>query len=621
MEQAIGTSAACRVLGKSRATLHRQRNPKPAAPPAGRKEFRHPAELSPEEKQSVLAVLDSPRFADKAVAQAYTILLDEGCYLCSQATMHRLLRERGTSGERRAQAAHPAKKKPELLAAGPDEVWSWDITKLKGPARGIAGVPRVPRVCVLVTWGVGARALCGGGGGGGGGGLGGGWRWGWGVAGGCVWWCVARGAGVPRWRGSGGGWGARGALAGGAGVGWAGVAGRCGLARRARAVRGASGPARSLRVPAGRPRAGGGVGDPRAAPAPGSPGAPARHLGRGWSPAPLPMRRWRGAWARALLRRALRCRSHTSPSRAATRPQSPPCAYPACPPHGQAASRPAPEGRPRQPPGLPRRPQASRSPAAADAVTARSPADRLRRHQPTSAHAPPDCPPVASTAIEAHHHSASTFSKTPSHPAPANLHHPLHHRPSKPTCTSPTRTTAPRQPSTPPSLQSIPPPWYLLYVILDIYSRKVIHWEIWPTETGTLAKEFIEHAIAVNGGIKPRAVHADRGTSMTSDTVAGLYAKLNIAQSHSRPRVSDDNPYSEAQLPGSGQGSHLPAPTDPDVSLSAHPARAVQSFGQYRSAQCANSRGASFRTSFSHSRALLSLRSSRLYFRRAQRIR
>ena len=112
MEAAIGTSAACRVLGKSRATLHRQRNPKPAVPAAGRKEFRHPAELSPEEKQAVLAVLDSPRFADKAVAQAYTILLDEGSYLCSQATMHRLLRERGTSGERRAQAVHPAKKKP-----------------------------------------------------------------------------------------------------------------------------------------------------------------------------------------------------------------------------------------------------------------------------------------------------------------------------------------------------------------------------------------------------------------------------------------------------------------------------------------------------------------------------
>ena len=88
--------------------------------------------------------------------------------------------------------------------------------------------------------------------------------------------------------------------------------------------------------------------------------------------------------------------------------------------------------------------------------------------------------------------------------------------------------------------------WYLLYVIIDIYSRKVIHWEIWPTETGTLAREFIEHAIAANDGIKPKAVHADRGTSMTSNTVAGLYAKLNIAQSHSRPHVSNDNPYSES---------------------------------------------------------------------------
>ena len=89
---------------------------------------------------------------------------------------------------------------------------------------------------------------------------------------------------------------------------------------------------------------------------------------------------------------------------------------------------------------------------------------------------------------------------------------------------------------------------YLLYVIIDIYSRKVICWDIWPTETGTLAKEFIEHAIAENGGIRPGAVHADRGTSMTSNTVAGLLAKLSIAQSHSRPHVSNDNPYSEAQF-------------------------------------------------------------------------
>ena len=217
-------TAACRVLGKSRSTLHRQRSPRPM-PARERKEFHHPAELTPEEEKCVLERLDSPRFADKSVAQAYTIMLDEGCYLCSQATMHRLLRKRGTSGDRRAHASHPARKKPELLAAGPNEVWSWDITKLKGPARGI---------------------------------------------------------------------------------------------------------------------------------------------------------------------------------------------------------------------------------------------------------------------------------------------------------------------------------WYLLYVIMDIYSRKVIHWEIWPTETGILAREFIEHAIAANDGIAPNAVHADRGTSMTSNTVAGLYAKLNIAQSHSRPHVSNDNPYSES---------------------------------------------------------------------------
>jgi putative transposase len=224
MEKAIGVTAACRVLGESRSTLHRRRNPRPAAP-GERKEFHHPAELTPDEKKEILAELDSPRFADKAVAQAYTILLDEGRYLASESTMHRLLRERGSSGDRRAQASHPAKKKPELLATGPNDVWSWDITKLRGPDRGI---------------------------------------------------------------------------------------------------------------------------------------------------------------------------------------------------------------------------------------------------------------------------------------------------------------------------------WYLLYVIMDIYSRKVIHWEIWPTETGELAADFIRHAIAANNGISPKSVHADRGTSMTSNTVSGLYARLAISQSHSRPHVSNDNPYSES---------------------------------------------------------------------------
>jgi len=226
MEEAIGTSRACQVLGKSRATLYRQRNPAPPSQ-APREPFHHPAELSEEERARVLEVLDSPRFTDKSPGQVYAILLDEGTYLCSEATMYRLLRERGQSGERRAQATHPAKKKPELMAEAPNQVWSWDITKLKGPARGI---------------------------------------------------------------------------------------------------------------------------------------------------------------------------------------------------------------------------------------------------------------------------------------------------------------------------------YYLLYVILDIFSRKVIGWEIWPTENGTLAKEFITRAIEANGGIAPGAIHADRGTSMTSNTVAGLLAILGIEQSHSRPHVSDDNPYSESQF-------------------------------------------------------------------------
>lgn len=207
--------------------MHRHRNPRPPVQGGPRRPFHHPAELSDAEREQVLAVLDAPRFADKSPGQAWSVLLDEGVYLCSQATMYRLLRERGQSGERRAQAMRPATTKPELEADGPNQVWSWDITKLKGPVRGV---------------------------------------------------------------------------------------------------------------------------------------------------------------------------------------------------------------------------------------------------------------------------------------------------------------------------------YYLLYVIIDIFSRKVVHWEIWPTENGTLAKEFLTKAIAANGGIRPASIHADRGTSMTSGTVAGLLALLGIDQSHSRPHVSNDNPYSEAQF-------------------------------------------------------------------------
>jgi putative transposase len=224
----MSTVAACALVGKSRATLYRRRNPKPPANKPDRPvRAAHPAELSAAEREEILAVLNSERFVDRSPAQVWAILLDEGAYLGSISTLYRVLRQRAQTGERRAQATHPARKKPELLAEAPNEVWSWDITKLRGPVRAIT---------------------------------------------------------------------------------------------------------------------------------------------------------------------------------------------------------------------------------------------------------------------------------------------------------------------------------YDLYVIIDIFSRKVIHWEVHPTETGELAKAFIEQAVTLNGGIRPRSVHADRGTSMTSQSVAGLLAYLGIDQSHSRPRVSNDNPYSEAHF-------------------------------------------------------------------------
>ena len=84
----------------------------------------------------MLDLLHRPDHYDLAVAQAWGRTLDDGTYLCSQSTMHRLLRGSGESKERRRQRTHPAKKKPELMATQPNQVWSWDISKLRGPNRG-----------------------------------------------------------------------------------------------------------------------------------------------------------------------------------------------------------------------------------------------------------------------------------------------------------------------------------------------------------------------------------------------------------------------------------------------------------------------------------------------------
>ncbi len=131
----VGTKAACAALGRPRATHYRWHRQSPAPARAGREPTPQPRALSDAERAQVLQVLHSQRFVDLAPGEVHAILLDEGTYLCSEATMYRILREYGEVRERRAQATHPARVKPELVAHGPNECWSWDITKLAGPAK------------------------------------------------------------------------------------------------------------------------------------------------------------------------------------------------------------------------------------------------------------------------------------------------------------------------------------------------------------------------------------------------------------------------------------------------------------------------------------------------------
>ena len=130
----IGTRPACRALGAAPATIYRRRRPplpRPARPRAP-----SPRALSAAEREAVLAELHSERFVDCAPAQVWATLLDEGRYLASERTMYRLLAtQHGGVRERRAQLEHPPYAAPELLAERPNEVWSWDISKLKGPAK------------------------------------------------------------------------------------------------------------------------------------------------------------------------------------------------------------------------------------------------------------------------------------------------------------------------------------------------------------------------------------------------------------------------------------------------------------------------------------------------------
>jgi putative transposase len=129
----VGILAACNALGASRSTLYRRRLVSKQVAKTNSKRPSPPRAISTKEREAVMNEMHSERFQDKAPHEIYATLLDEGVYYCSISTMYRLLKQNEEVKERRDQLRHPAYKKPELLAKEPNQVWSWDITKLLGP--------------------------------------------------------------------------------------------------------------------------------------------------------------------------------------------------------------------------------------------------------------------------------------------------------------------------------------------------------------------------------------------------------------------------------------------------------------------------------------------------------
>jgi len=131
LREQVGVKAVCQALGLARSQFYRQRQPCPACEPKAA-----PArKLTEAEREQVRSLLNSPRFVDQAPREVYASLLDEGVYVCSVRSMYRILTEQDEVRERRDQLRHPTYTKPELLATGPNQVWSWDITKLLGPVK------------------------------------------------------------------------------------------------------------------------------------------------------------------------------------------------------------------------------------------------------------------------------------------------------------------------------------------------------------------------------------------------------------------------------------------------------------------------------------------------------
>jgi putative transposase len=134
LEPIVGTKGACHATGRPRASHYRRMRPPAVGPLKPRPT--PPNALTPAERQAVLGMLHGERFVDRAPAQVWATLLDEGTYLASPSTMYRLLRTSGEVRERRRQATHPPRTVPELVAEAPNRVWSYDATALRGPARG-----------------------------------------------------------------------------------------------------------------------------------------------------------------------------------------------------------------------------------------------------------------------------------------------------------------------------------------------------------------------------------------------------------------------------------------------------------------------------------------------------
>lgn len=131
----VGLKRACAALGINRATFYRRQGRKEAASPEPSARPQPPLKLSAPERQTVVELMHSQRFVDASPHTIHATLLDEGRYYCSVRTMYRILAQEGELKERRNVLQHPNHAKPELLATAPNQLWSWDITKLKGPVK------------------------------------------------------------------------------------------------------------------------------------------------------------------------------------------------------------------------------------------------------------------------------------------------------------------------------------------------------------------------------------------------------------------------------------------------------------------------------------------------------